>query len=116
MLAPVLHLRVTATLLCNLELHNAICLQHDPWPVTDHPEMTILTPTGCQGFNDAAGQMELSGDGATVAVVPHPASQISVAAPGRDLGLVFQPRWKLLHPDGVDRALGTHVLSLRTST
>ena len=51
-----------------------------------------------------------------MAVVPHPASQISVAAPGRDLGLVFQPRWKLLHPDGVDRALGTHVLSLRTST
>ena len=45
MLAPVLHLRVTPTLLCNLELHNAICLQHDPWPVTDHPEMTVLTWT-----------------------------------------------------------------------
>lgn len=44
-MAPVLCLRVTATLLCNLELHNAICLQHDPRPVTDHPEMTVLTWT-----------------------------------------------------------------------
>ena len=44
-LAPVLHLSITTTLLCSLELCTAICLQHDPQPVTDHPEMTVLTWT-----------------------------------------------------------------------